>query len=118
MKNPENPTDRQKVRLSALETLNKPLYRAYLIKEMLRLVFATKGEEGIKLLHTLIAWAQRCRIPAFVKLAARIRRNRDGIEAALTHRVSNGRVEATNNQIRLFRDAVRAPARTALAAGE
>ena len=102
LKNPENPTDRQKVRLSALETLNKPLYRAYLIKEMLRLVFATKGEEGIKLLHTLIAWAQRCRIPAFVKLAARIRRHRDGIEAALTHRVSNGRVEATNNQIRLL----------------
>jgi transposase len=118
LKNPENLTDRQKVRLSALETLNKPLYRAYLIKEMLRLVFATKGEEGMKRLHKWIAWAQRCRIPAFVKLAARIRRHRDGIEAALTHRVSNGRVEATNNQIRLFRDAVRAPARTALAAGE
>lgn len=69
---------------------------------MLRLVFATKGEEGIKRLHKWIAWAQRCRIPAFVKLAARIRRHRDGIEAALTHRVSNGRVEATNNQIRLL----------------
>jgi len=102
LKNPENLTDRQKARLSALETLNKPLYRAYLIKEMLRLVFATKGEEGIELLHKWLAWAQRCRIPAFVKLAARIRRHRAGIEAALTHRVSNGRVEATNNQIRLL----------------
>lgn len=102
LKNPENLTPKQTARLSALETLNRPLFRAYLLKEMLRLVFATKGDEGIKLLARWLAWAQRCRISAFVKLARRIRRHREGIEAALQHGVSNGRVEATNNQIRLL----------------
>ena len=84
------------------EALNKPLYRGYLLKEMLRLVFATKGEEGVTLLRKWLVWAQRCRIPAFVNLAAQIRRHREGIEATLIHGVSNGRVEATNNQIRLL----------------
>lgn len=102
LKNPENLTDHQKAKLSTLEKLNQPLYRAYLLKEMLRLVFATKGDEGIALLARWLAWAQRCRIEAYVKLAAKIRRHREGIEAALRHGVSNGRVEATNNQIRLL----------------
>ena len=102
MKNPENLTDRQKARLSTLETLNRPLFRAYLLKEMLRLVFATKGDEGIALLARWLAWAQRCRIAAFVELARRVRRHREGIEASLRHGISNGRVEATNNQIRLL----------------
>lgn len=102
VKNPENLTNKQKARLSALETLNRPLYRAYMLKEMLRLVFATKGDEGIKLLARWLAWAQRSRIAPFVELARRIRRHRAGIEASLEHRMSNGRVEATNNQIRLL----------------
>ena len=87
LRNPENLTDRQKEKLSTLEALNEPLYPGYLLKELLRLVFATKGEEGVKLLRKWLAWAQRCRIPAFVNLAA-----------SLIHRVSNARVEATNNQ--------------------
>jgi transposase len=102
VKNPENLTDKQKARLSTVETLNRPLFRAYLLKEMLRLVFATKGDEGIELLARWLAWAQRCRIAPFVKLARSIRRHRQGIEASLRHRMSNGRVEATNNQIRLL----------------
>jgi transposase len=101
-KNPENLTPRQTAKLSALEKLNAPLYRAYLLKEALRAVFVTKGEEGVAMLHRWQKWAQRCRIPQFVELARRVRRHRDGIEAALVHRVSNGRVEATNNQVRLL----------------
>jgi transposase len=102
VKNPENLTDKQKARLSTLETLNRPLFRAYLLEETLRLVFATKGDEGIKRLARWLAWAQGCRIAPFVELARSIRRHREGIEASLRHRMSNGRVEATNNQSRLL----------------
>ena len=51
LRNPENLTDRQKEKLSTLEALNEPLYPGYLLKDLLRLVFATKGEEGVTLLR-------------------------------------------------------------------
>jgi transposase len=48
------------------------LHRAYQLKEGLRHVFAIKGEEGKHALDRSLGWAQRCRIPVFVKLAQRI----------------------------------------------
>jgi hypothetical protein len=44
----------------------------------------------------------RCRIPAFVELARSIRHHRGAIEAALTHGLSNARVESVNTRIRLL----------------
>ena len=38
---------------------------------------------GVTLLRKWLAWTQRCGIPAFVNLAARIRRHREGIESTL-----------------------------------
>ena len=38
-KNPENLTDRQQAKLADLERLNRPLYRAYLLKEQLRQIY-------------------------------------------------------------------------------
>jgi len=66
------------------------------------LVFAAEGEEGIKLLARWLAWAQRWRIAEFLKLARRIRSHKEGIEARLRHRMSNGRVETTNSPIQLL----------------
>lgn len=63
--------------------VNDALYRAYLLEEELRLVIRLKGEEGIALLGHWLAWASRCRIPAFVELARKIRRHRTAIEAAV-----------------------------------
>ena len=70
--------------------VNQRLYRAYLLKEQLRLMFRLKGEQAIVLLDAWLAWARRCRIPAFVKLARTITEHRAGIEAALAHGLSNG----------------------------
>jgi transposase len=101
-KNPQHLTDRQRAKLAWVATLNGPLYRAYLLKEQLREVFAVRGEAGIALLDRWLAWAARCRIPAFVELARRIRKNRAGIEAALTHGLSNALVESTNTKLRVL----------------
>ncbi len=54
------------------------------------------------LLDRWLAWAQRSRLPAFVKLAKTIRQQRPGIQAAIEHGLSNARVEAINTQIRLI----------------
>lgn len=101
-KNPENLTDRQRAKLSSIQATNKPLYRAYLLKEQLREAVRMKGEEGRTLLGKWCAWAARCRLPAFTKLAKRIRAHRAAIEATFKHGLSNARVEGLNTRLRLI----------------
>ncbi len=49
-----------------------------------------------------LAWAVRCRIPAFVELGRRIRTNLPDIEAGLLHDLSNALIESTNTKLRLL----------------
>jgi transposase len=101
-KNPEDLTENQAAKLSWIAQSNARLYRAYLLKEQLRQVFRLKGKRGIRLLHSWLAWACRCRIPAFVELSRKIRRNLPGIEAALKYKLSNAIVESTNTKLRVL----------------
>jgi len=101
-KNPEDLTERQTATLAGIAKTNAPLFRAYLLKEQLRQVFALKGAEGIALLDAWLKWAQRSRLPSFIKLARSIREHRAGIDAALTHGLSNARVESVNTKLRLL----------------
>jgi transposase len=101
-KRPERLSERQQAKLATIEQVNRRLYRAYLLKEHLRLVFHAPTEEGIALLDAWLSWARRCRIPAFVKLATTISAHRAGIVATLTHRLSNARTEAINTTLRLI----------------
>jgi transposase len=102
-KNPADLTARQQAKLSWIEATNQPLYRAYLLKEQLRQVFAAGGEDRIELLDAWLTWAANSRLTPFVDLAYRIRRYfRDDIANTLTYRLSNGLIEATNTKIRLL----------------
>ena len=78
------------------------LWRAYLLKEGLRYVFAVKGDEGKVALDRWIEWARRSRIPAFVHLQRRIVTHRAAIDIALDTGLSQGLVESTNTKIRLL----------------
>jgi transposase len=102
-KNPDKLTDRQRASLASIKATNEPLYRAYLLKEQLRQVFALRGQAGAVLLDAWLGWAARSRLPAFVDLARRIRSYfRADIINTLTHRLSNGLIESTNTKIRLL----------------
>ena len=101
-KNPTNLTEPQTAKLDWIARTNPLLYRAYLLKEGLRTVFAIDGTAGIEALDRWISWARRCRIPTFVDLARRITRQRDAIIAALTSGLSNARIESVNTRIRLI----------------
>jgi transposase len=61
-------------KLAWIAKVNTKLYRAYLMKEQLRIAIRTKGVLALTMLDEWLAWAQRCRIPAFVELGARSRR--------------------------------------------
>ena len=101
-KRPERLTERQQAKLATIEHINRRLYRAYLLKEELRLVFHTSPDEAVPLLEAWLVWARRCRIASFVKLAKTITLNKAGITATLTHRLSNARIEAINTTLRLI----------------
>jgi len=102
VKNPADLTGEQRTTLAAISTTNKGIYRAYLLKEQLRAVFETKGEQGLSLLAGWLVWAARSRLPAFVKLAATIKRFLPLIKNTLEHGLSNARSEATNTHLRLL----------------
>jgi transposase len=101
-KNPEDLTDKQRDKLAWIAKTDPRLHRAYLLKEGLRFVFKTKGEEGKQALDRWLSWARRCRIPAFVHLGKRITAVRASIDAALEHGLSNALIESVNTKIRLI----------------
>jgi transposase len=102
LKNPANQTGDQRSTVASIATTNKPLYRAYLLKEQLRMVFQTKGEPGRRLLAGWLTWAQRSRLPEFVKLATTIKKYLALIHNTLDHGLSNALSEATNTHLRLL----------------
>lgn len=101
-KNPEDLTENQQAKLAWIAATNPRLYRAYLLKEGLRVVFQLPGEAAAEALDRWISWARRCRIPAFVKLQKSIVKHRSRILAAIEHNLSNGLIESTNTKIRLL----------------
>jgi transposase len=89
----------QRGSLAQIAVVNKPLYKGYLIKEQIREAFKVKGEDGKSLMRGVTAWAHRCRIPEFTRLARTLSRYRKPIEATLDGGPSNGRAEAINSQV-------------------
>ena len=64
------------------------------MKEQLRIAIRTKGVLALTMLDEWLAWVQRCRIPAFVELGRKIKKNIAGIEAAMLNNLSNALIEA------------------------
>ena len=101
-KNPENLTEKQTVKLAWIVQTDPTLGRAYYLKEGLRVIFKLPYDQAAEALDRWVAWARRCRIPAFVKLQRSIVKHRTAILASIEHGLSNGRVESMNTKIRLI----------------
>mgnify|MGYP003491831989 CR=1 FL=1 len=83
---------------------NKDLFNfAYKLKEKLRLILKIKDlEEAETELKSWLWWASHCRIPAFIELNKKIRRHKEHILNTIRLGLSNARIEATNNKIKLI----------------
>jgi transposase len=101
-KNPDDLTERQRHELDWIAKTDPRLWRAYLLKEGLRYVFAVRGDDGKQALRRWLAWARRSRLPAFLDLHRKITAHRHAIEATLEHGLSNALIESTNTKIRLL----------------
>jgi transposase len=103
LKSPEKQTIGQLALLHEVQQANKPLYRAFLLKEELRVLYQLDDRTlAPEHLDAWLTWASRSQLEPFVKLARTIRRHRDGILAAIRLGLSNGRLEGLNSRIRLI----------------
>jgi len=103
LKAPEHQTFRQLATLAEVQRENRRLYRAFLLKEELRLLYHLPDPaRAPEHLDAWLAWAARSRLKPFVRLARTLREHRDGILAAIRLGLSNGRLEGLNSKIRLI----------------
>jgi len=103
LKAPAKQTVDQLAALHEVEHANRRLYRAFLLKEELRLLYHLDDPRlAPEHLKAWLAWASRSKLKPFVKLARTIRRHRDGILAAIRLGLSNSRLEALNSKVRLL----------------
>lgn len=102
-KAPENLTNNQQLQLEAVTLANPKLYRAYLRKEELRLLLKNDSPEIAE--KELKAWywkASHSRIPAIKELGKKVMRHKEHILNTIRFKMSNARIEATNNKIKLI----------------
>lgn len=92
----------QQATLAAIARYNKPLFRAYLLKEQLRQVFRLRWPAARRLLDDWLKWARRSRLHPFVKVARSITAHRGEIEHTLRYGLTNARIEAVNTRVRLL----------------
>jgi transposase len=103
LKSPEKQTTDQLAKLGEVQQANKPLYRAFLLKEELRLLYHLDDPTLAPAhLDAWLTWASRSRLEPFIKLARTIRRYHDGILNAIRLGLNNGRLEGLNSRIRLI----------------
>ena len=90
--------------LERLESLNQPLYRAYLLKEDLRRFWSMPSQKDAKrFLGAWIARALATRLEAVVSLAKSLRGHRRGLLAYYQRRISTGPLEGLNNEIKVLK---------------
>ena len=102
-KAPENLTEKQQIKLAMIAENNNRLYRAYRMKETLRLLLKLRDvDEAEAELRRWLWWASHSRIPAFKELYKKIKRHKEHILNTIRLGISNARIEATNNKIKLI----------------
>ena len=102
-KAPEHLTENQQLRIQMIAENNDRLYRSYRMKEQLRLLLKIKDvEEASAELKRWMWWSSHSRIPAFKELYQKVKRHKQHILNAIRLGMSNARIEATNNKIKLI----------------
>jgi transposase len=103
LKNPWDLRPEEQQKLSHVQRHNAPLYRAYLLKEMLAQALDYRQPKRARdALDDWLAWASRSRLRPFVRAARTIREHKDRILEYVRVRLTNGFIEGINNKIRVI----------------
>ena len=100
-KNPWNLSAIDTAKLAEVQRTNRPLYRAYLLKETLAAILDRRQVHVARdKLLDWIDWATRSRLPPFRTVARTIRKHLEGILAYVSTGLSNARAEARIGTVR------------------
>jgi transposase len=101
LKNPWNLTNLEGEKLAQLQHTNKPIDRAYRLKEGLAgILDGLDVDVARDKLRDWIGWAKRSRLEPFKKLSRTVEAHFEGILAYIPLRLNNGRSEGMNGKIR------------------
>ena len=105
LRNGEDIFDKQhKTRLDNALAMNKPLSKAYYLKEQLREIWTQPFKaQAEAVLEDWVKQARESNIPQLMKMAATIMAYRSGILAWYDCRISTGKVEGINNKIKVMK---------------
>ncbi len=103
LKRADTLTYEQEIKISEIQRVNQPLYRAYLLnKSLLEFFDAPDIHAARREIQSWLSWASRSRLKPFVRLSRTVRKHLDGILRFIDCRLTNARLEGMNNKIRLL----------------
>jgi len=103
LKNPENLTEKQRVRLSSLVKLRLKVNKAYILKESFSWLWQYKTKGWAKrYLKQWFWWATHSRLKPLRDFAWMLRRHEEGILNYFKIPISNGIVEGLNNKAKVI----------------
>jgi transposase len=101
-KAPENLTEKQAAQLAYIANTDHKLYKAYQLKEYLRTLVKLPLDQLETSLKDWLWKASHSQIKPIYELQKKIRRHYDAILNTVRYHLSNARIEAMNNQIKLI----------------
>lgn len=102
LESPEDLTERQSGAPASVSRAGGALWRGRPLKEGLGAVSrSATAAEASEALGRWLSWARRCGIPGFVEVSRKVGCRREAVVGAVALGVSNARVEATNNKVKL-----------------
>lgn len=102
LKNPWDLSRREEEKIFEVQRKNRPLYRAYLLKETLaRALDYHQPKRATDTLRDWLSWASRSKLKPFVRVAGTIRKHFEGVLAYVKGRLTNGFTEGINNKLRM-----------------
>lgn len=104
LRNRENLTPSQQIRLKELLSINRRLWVAYVLKDAFRDLWRHTNE--VTALHAWkqwYSWAVRCRIPAIVRYAKKLKIRVPGIVAHSRYALNTSFLEGMNNKIKVMK---------------
>jgi len=103
-KNDRNLTEAERPRLEAVLEMNREIATAYVLKDALRDIWQQRSPwQARRALANWCALAVESRLTPLVRFAAQLRRHKRGIIAHATYPIDTGRLEGTNNRIKVIK---------------
>ena len=101
-KAPDDLTDTQKERIKIIKKYSNKLYSRYKIKEDLRLLIKEKGDNAREAISKIIYRLTHSAYKCVKDIGKKLDRHKENFINSISYKLSNARVEANNNKIKLL----------------